>query len=145
MRRRKKQPMEQVQIADAQAKAKVSIVLQVLSGEKSIAAVCKEAGMNALQYYKLEGKMISAMANAASLPTTRGKKRDPMEAAAELAQQTDQLRQEHRRMQSLLRVSRKLLKTRRRGPRKVKSQERPPQALLPGTHRKPEPVRHEEE
>lgn len=145
MRQRKKAPMEQVEIADAQAKAKVSIVLQVLSGEKSIAAVCKETGMNALQYYKLEGKMIAAMANAASLPPMRGKKRDPLEAAAELAQETDQLRQEHRRMQSLLRVSRKLLKTRKRAPRKGKSEERPPAVILPGTHRKLEPVRPEEE
>lgn len=124
--RRKKGPLEKIEVEDPQAKAKVSLVLQVLSGEKTISAACKDTGIQPVQYYKLEEKMVQAMVLAAKMPPRRGRGKDPMVEASSLAEKTEELRQEHRRMQSLMRISRKLLnlgarKPRKNGPRKPKT------------------------
>jgi hypothetical protein len=103
-----------------QSIAKVSVVLNVLAGEKSIAQVCKDTGLKPLQYYKLEEKMVQAMMLAAKAPPTRGRARNPLAEATNLAEKTDALRLEHRRLQSLMRMSRKLLKSGTRKRRKYR-------------------------
>jgi transposase-like protein len=126
--KRKKQPLDRMEVTDAPAKAKVAMVLEVLSGEKPISQACQETGLKPLQYYKLEEKMIRAMLSAALLPNGAGRHRASGAATAAIAEETESLRQEHRRMKSLVRVSRKLLglgagKNRKYGPRKAKTSE----------------------
>jgi hypothetical protein len=65
--RRKKLPLEKMQMEDPEAKGKVSLVLQVLSGEKTIAEACKETGLKPLQDYKIEDRMVQGMLQAAKL------------------------------------------------------------------------------
>lgn len=137
MRKRKKQPLERIAVTDAAAKAKVALVLEVLSGEKSIGAACQEAGVNILQYYKLEEKMLRSMLEAALMPSMRRRGPSPATEATTLAAETEALRAEHRRMRSLVRVSRKLLglgtgKPRKTGLRSPKTGVWP-EATLPGT------------
>lgn len=123
--KRKKQPLERIAVTDEAAKAKVALVLEVLSGEKSIGKACEETGINMLQYYKLEEKMLRAMMEAALMPSMRRRGPSPAAEATTLAAETEALRAEHRRMRSLVRVSRKLLglgtgkprKTALRGPK----------------------------
>jgi hypothetical protein len=128
--KRKKLPLDRMEVTDAPAKAKVAMVLEVLSGEKPIAQACQETGLKPLQYYKLEEKMVRAMLSAALLPSGAGRGRAPGVGTAAMAEETESLRQEHRRMKSLVRVSRKLLglgagKSRKYGPRKAKTSELP--------------------
>jgi transposase-like protein len=126
--KRKKMPLDRMEVTDAPAKAKVAMVLEVLSGEKSIAQACQETGLKPLQYYKLEEKMVRAMLATALLPSGAGRHQVTGAATAAMAEETESLRQEHRRMKSLVRVSRKLLglgagKSRKYGPRKAKTSE----------------------
>ena len=116
--RRKKLPVDKMEVQDEQAKGKVSVVLDVLSGEKTITQACKETGLKPLQYYKIEDRMVAAMLEAAKMPAVRGRRGNPMAEATTLAAQTEALRQEHRRMQSLLRISKKLFRRGTRKPRK---------------------------
>lgn len=107
--KRRTPPMERLQVTDAAAKAKVALVLEVLSGEKPISQACRETGVNMLAYYKLEERMLRAMLAVAQMPPGRRSTRNPAAEASFLAAETEDLRQEHRRIRSLLRVSRKLL------------------------------------
>lgn len=126
--KRKKMPLDRMEVTDAPAKAKVAMVLEVLSGEKPISKACQETGLKPLQYYKLEEKMVRAMLAVALLPSGAGRHRATGAGTAAIAEETESLRQEHRRMKSLVRVSRKLLglgsgKSRKYGPRKAKTGE----------------------
>ena len=112
--KRKRSPLAKLENEDKVAKAKVSAVLEVLSGEKTISRACQESGLKPIAYYKLEERMIQAMLAAAAMPPRRGKRRDPALEASWLAQETESLRQEHRRLSSLMRVSNKLFRTRTR-------------------------------
>jgi len=71
--------------------------------------------------------MIQAMLAAVAMPPRRGKRRDPALEASWLAEETESLRQEHRRLSALMRVSNKLFKTRLRKPKLG----RPPKAAHP--------------
>ncbi|MCI0659195.1 MAG: hypothetical protein L0170_19245 [Acidobacteria bacterium] len=115
--KRRKGPMESMEIADEEAKGKVSLVLEVLSGEKTISQACKETGLKPLSYYKMEERMVAAMLDAAKMPALRGRRKSPMAEAASLSAQTEELRQEHRRIKSLVRITKKLF---RRGNRKMR-------------------------
>ncbi len=53
--RRKHLPLEQAGGANPEAKAKVALVLEVLSGERTISAACKETGLKPPSYYKGDG------------------------------------------------------------------------------------------
>ena len=125
--RRKRSPLDGVDPEEKEAKAKVSMVLQVLSGEKTIAEACRETGLKPIKYYKLEERMVQAMVATAKMPALRGKRKDPMTEMNDLATQTTELRQEHRRLQSLMRITRKLVSPKKRGPG------RPPKAANPPT------------
>src|SRR5471030_1695841 len=116
--KRKKGPLDSLDVEDKDAKAKVSLVLTVLSGEKSIAEACRETGLKPILYYKLEERMVRAMVATAAMLALRGRRKDPLREATSLAEETEQLRQEHRRLQSLMRISKKLLRGRGRKPRK---------------------------
>ena len=116
--RRKKGPLDMVEVEDQDAKGKVSLVLTVLAGEKSIAEACRETGLTPITYYKLEERMVRAMVATAKMPALRGRRKDPLTEATSLAEETTQLRQEHRRLQSLMRISKKLLRTGARKRRK---------------------------
>lgn len=99
-------------------RTKVAAVLLVLSGEKTIKQVCEETGLRPLQYYKLEERIIAAMISAVKLPEGRRKGGDPLTEATSLARRTEALRQEHRKMQTLVRLSRKLFRM-TTGPRRA--------------------------
>ena len=129
--KRRKGPLEGMEVEDQQAKGKVSLVLTVLAGEKSIAEACRETGLKPLTYYKLEERMVGAMLAVAKMPAVRGKRKDPLAEATTLAQETADLRQEHRRLQSLMRISKKLFRTGGRKPRK-NGPGRPKQAIPGG-------------
>lgn len=128
MRTKKAAPLDRLAVTDAAAKAKVAAVLAVLSGEKAISEVCRETGLQPLQYYKLETRLVEAMVATAGMPSSGRRRRSPVAEAATLAEKTEQLRQEHRRMQCLLRVSRKLLRPPKRA---RKGPGRPPKASPP--------------
>ena|SRR5687767_12802749 len=117
--RRKKGPLGSLDVEDQEAKSKVSLVLDVLAGEKSISEACRQTGIKPMQYYKLEERMVRAMFAAATVKPGRGRRKDPLAEASALATETDELRKEHRRLKSLVRVSKKLFKTSRRKPRKT--------------------------
>jgi len=125
--RRRINPLSRLPVTDEEAKAKVSLVLQVLSGEKSISEACRDTGMKALSYYKLEERLLRGMFVAASMPgAMRGRSKDPAKEANQIAAQTEELRQEHRRMQSLVRITRRLFRTGGarggpKGPRKART------------------------
>lgn len=127
--KRKRSPLSKLENEDKVAKAKVSAVLEVLAGEKTISKACQESGLKPIAYYKLEERMIQAMLAAASMPPRRGKRRDPALEASWLAEETETLRQEHRRLSALMRVSNKLFKARLR---KTKLG-RPPKATHPSS------------
>ncbi len=112
--KRKRSPLSKLANEDKVAKAKVAAVLEVLSGEKTISKACQESGLKPIAYYKLEERMVQAMLAAASMPPRRGKRRDPAAEASWLAEETETLRQEHRRLSALMRVSNKLFRTRLR-------------------------------
>lgn len=139
--KRRKGPLEGMDAEDQQAKGKVSLVLTILAGEKSIAEACRETGLKPLTYYKLEERMVGAMLAVAKMPALRGKRKDPLAEATSLAQETAQLRQEHRRLSSLMRISKKLLRAGARKPRK-NGPGRPKGAIPPQTlPETPEPAR----
>lgn len=113
--RLRKPPLEKIEVADPEAKAKVSLVLQVLSGEKSVSGACRETGLKPMGYYRLEDRLILGMLQAAKMPPVRGRRfRDPAAEANSLATETELLRQEHRQMQALVRVTKKLFRERGR-------------------------------
>lgn len=126
--KRRKMPLERLDVTDPEAKAKVMLVLQVLSGEKTINGACREVGLLPLQYYKLEDKMVRAMVERACLPAG-APRRDGAEEIRTLSEETEALRQEQRRMQSLVRITRKVLGLKNRRPRKT-SPGRPKEAVL---------------
>lgn len=126
--RRRKSPLERLEVADPEAKAKVMLVLQVLSGEKTINGACREVGLLPLQYYKLEDKMVRAMVETAMIPKG-APRRDGVEEIRTLSEETEALRREQRRMQSLVRITRKVLGLKNRRPRKT-GPGRPREALL---------------
>jgi len=139
--KRKKGPLDNLEVEDKDAKAKVSLVLTVLSGEKSIAEACRETGFKPILYYKLEERMVQAMVATAKMPALRGRRKDPLVEATSLAEETAQLRQEHRRLQSLMRISKKLLRKGARRGRKP-GPGRSKQAISLGTSAEtPEPAR----
>ena len=158
--KRKKPPLERFEGTDAAARAKVALVLEVLAGTSSITQACREAGLNAMQYYKLEERLVGAMLEAASMPAARGRRMSAAAAATRLAEETEALKQEHRRMKSLVRVSRKLFRPKgrkggKRGPGRPKKGTAPqgaskPQPEAPKRPRRleatlaPEPVSKEE-
>lgn len=108
--KRKVMPLEKIEVTDPDSKGKVAAVLAVLAGEKSISDVCRESELKPIQYYKLEGRMIEAMLAAVKMPATRGRRRSALDEATTLSEKTELLRQEHRRLSSLMRVSKKLVK-----------------------------------
>ena len=130
--RRKKEPLDLVDVKDQEAKAKVALVLEVLSGEKSIAQACRDKGIAPILYYKLEERLVRAMVVSASMPPSRGRRKDPLTEARTLVSETEELRLEHRRMQSLVRVSKKLFRSGRK-PRGKRGPGRPPKAASPET------------
>lgn len=117
--RRKKGPLGSLEVENPEAKTKVALVLEILAGEKSIAEACRQTGIKPMQYYKLEERMVRAMLAAAVVKPGKGRWKDPMAEASALATETEELRQEHRRLKSLVRVSKKLFKAGRRRGRKT--------------------------
>lgn len=138
--RRKKGPLGSLDVEDQEAKSKVSLVLDVLAGEKSISEACRQTGIKPMQYYKLEERMVRAMFAAATVKPGRGRRKDPLAEASALATQTEDLRQEHRRLKSLVRVTKKLFRTGRRKARKTgpgRPREGSPVQSAPTETRKP--------
>lgn len=113
---RKKDPLENLPAEDKEARGKVAMVLSILAGEKSIAEACRETGLKPLTYYKLEERMLRSMVATAKMPARRGRQKDPLAESTALVSETEELRREHRRLQSLMRVTRKLASGVKRGP-----------------------------
>ena len=113
-----------------EVKARVLAVLQALSGEKSVSEICRETGLQLIQYYKLEGTLLKGMVMAAEASLVRGRRRNPLLESKDLEERNLRLRQEVLRTQAMLRLSRKLFKIsgpgRKSGPRRG----RPPKTAV---------------
>jgi hypothetical protein len=132
---RRKDPLENLAPEDKEAKGKVAMVLSILAGERSISEACREMGLQPLSYYRLEERMLRSMLATAKMPARRGRQKDPLAESSELVSETEELRREHRRLQSLMRVTRKLAAGPKRGPgRPRKAVSTPPAPETP--HRK---------
>lgn len=123
--------MEKLQVENPEVKARVLAVLQALSGEKSVAEICRETGLQMIQYYKLEGQLVKGMVMAAEASLVKGRRRNPLLESKDLEERNRRLRQEVLRSQAMLRLSRKLFKItgarRKYGPRMG----RPPKTAAP--------------
>ena len=129
--RKRRNPSEKLQVENPEVKARVLAVLQALSGEKSVSEICRETGLQLIQYYKLEGQLLKGMIMAAEASLVRGRRRNSLLESKDLEERNLRLRQEVLRSQSMLRLSRKLFKItgprRKYGPRMG----RPPKAAAP--------------
>lgn len=128
--------MVKLEVENPEVKARVLAVLQALSGEKSVSEICRETGLQLIQYYKLEGQIVKGMVMAAEASLVRGRRRNPLMESKDLEERNRRLRQEVLRSQAMLRLSRKLFRIsggrRKSGPRRG----RPPKAateIVPGT------------
>jgi transposase-like protein len=126
---RKRNLESKVEVDQPEVKARVLAVLQSLSGEKTIAEICQETGLKPIQYYKLESQMINGMIFAAQSSLARRKGLNPLMETSNLEERNRQLRQENLRVQSMLRLTRKLFRVGRkpRGPGRPPGK-RPPKA-----------------
>ena len=109
----------QIRVEDPQVKARVLAVLQAISGEKPISQICQETGLLVNQYYKLEAQILKGMVLAAQASLPGGTKRNALLDSASLETRNRQLRQDNLRMQSILRLTRKLFKIGRK-PQKIR-------------------------
>lgn len=134
MPRRKKTMLDHLEIPDPQVKARVMAVLQALSGEKGITEICQETGLKQVQYYALETQMLKAMVMAAQA-SVQGRKGNLWQESHTLEDRNRKLRQDNRRMQALLRLTKKLFKM---GPRVRKP--RKWEKKLPMGATKPDPM-----
>jgi hypothetical protein len=120
--RKRRSPSETLQVENPEVKARVLAVLQALSGEKSVSEICRETGLQMIQYYKLEGQLLKGMVMAAEASLVRGRRRNPLLESKDLEERNLRLRQEVLRTQAMLRLSRKLFKmsgpARKSGPRR---------------------------
>ena len=127
---------------DEMAKAKVLAVLQGLSGEKTIAQICRETGLKPMAYYKMEGQMVKAMMMAAQASSENGQKSKALLESDSLLSRNEALRKENLRIQSMLRLTKKLFrngpKRRRRGRKPGRKPGRPPK-----TNPANPPVKHQ--
>lgn len=128
---RRKNLSERVEVENPQVKARVLAVLQALSGEKTISEICQETGLKQVQYYKLEGQLLKGMVMAAEASLTGGRQRNPLLESQDLEDRNRRLRQEVLRTQSMLRLTKKLFRMARRGPKTGPRRGRPPKALVP--------------
>lgn len=103
-----------MQVEDPQVKARVLAVLQALSGDKAISKICEETGLKPMQYYKLESQMLKGMMMAAQSSVEGGRRTSSLADSASLQERNQRLRQENLKMQSLLRLTKKLFKMGRR-------------------------------
>ena len=127
---RKRNVAARVEVENPEVKARVLAVLQALSGEKSITEICEQTGLKQVQYYKLEGQMIQGMVLAAQSSLTGRRGRSPLAASASLEDRNQKLREENLRVQSLLRLTRKLFRSGRK-PRGKRGPGRPPKGATP--------------
>lgn len=124
---RKRNLEAKVQIEDPQVKARVLAVLQSLSGEKTISQICQETGLKMIQYYKLESQMLKGMMMAAQASLEGGRNRlSSLAESSSLQDRNQRLHQENLRMQSLLRLTKKLFKMGKRGRKPQVRRGRPP-------------------
>lgn len=112
---RKRNLQNKVLVEDPQVKARVLAVLQALSGEKTISQICEETGLKMVQYYKLESQMLKGMTMAAQSSLEGGRRMSTLAESSTLQERNQKLRQENLRVQSLLRLTKKLFKMTRRG------------------------------
>lgn len=129
--RKRRNPSEKLQVENPEVKARVLAVLQALAGEKTVAEICRETGLQIIQYYKLEGQLLKGMVMAAEASLVRGRRRNPLLESKDLEERNLRLRQEVLRTQAMLRLSRKLFKI--TGPRRKYAPRmgRPPKAIVP--------------
>lgn len=129
--RKRRNPAEKLEVENPEVKARVLAVLQALSGEKTVAEICRETGLQMIQYYKLEGQLMKGMVMAAEASLARGRRRNPLLESKDLEERNRRLRQEVLRSQAMLRLSRKLFRItgnrRKPGPRRG----RPPKTAAP--------------
>jgi hypothetical protein len=76
-------PVDRLQVTDEDAKAKMLLVLGVVSGDQTISEACRQAGVQALTYYKLEERLMGGMYQAALMPPARRGRRSKGPAAEE--------------------------------------------------------------
>lgn len=115
---------------DAIARSRCLMILSVLSGETPVSEAIVEAKISRATYYQLEDKALQAMLavlNPFTMTTDAGMTdRSAANRIEELESQVQRLRQEKRRTERLLRLTRKTLKA----PVKLAHRGRP--SLTPG-------------
>jgi hypothetical protein len=106
-------PVDRLKVTDEEAKAKMVLVLGVVSGNQTISDACRESGLKAISYYKLEERLMGGMYQAALMPPGRRGRpsKDLASEANQIAAETEELRREYRRMQSLVRITRRIFRT----------------------------------
>jgi hypothetical protein len=89
------------------AKKRMSLILEVLSGLKGTAEACAVLGVNGMRYYQLEGRALQGMATALE-PQPKGRDKRPLEDQLKrVEQERDSLGRELRQTQVLLRMVRR--------------------------------------
>ena len=123
---RRKHPGERLEVDNPEVKARVMVVLQALSGEKTIREICRETGLKEIQYYRLEGQLLKGMAMAAEASLAVGRRRNPLLESRDLEERNLRLRQEILRSRAMLRLTRKLFRMGSKRPANGSRRGRPP-------------------
>lgn len=93
--------------ASARARQLASVVLEVLAGLRSPQEASEAVGLSTQRYYTLEARAIEGLVAALEpRPRGGGRRKSPDKERAELEARCEQLEQELRRAQALVRVAR---------------------------------------
>lgn len=88
----------------AEAKRKAAVLLEALTGLRTIQSASTELEIALPRYYVLETRMLQAMVDALE-PRARGRKRDTQTELKQLATENDRLAREIQRLQALYRAT----------------------------------------
>ncbi len=102
--------LKEKQDLDDMARRRCLMILSVLSGERPVTEVISESGLSRNTYYQMEERALEAMLTALG-PTPPGRKADQSAELAALTAKVTKLEQEKRRIERLLLLTRKVVKT----------------------------------
>jgi hypothetical protein len=90
------------------AKQHTAVILEVLAGLRSTQQAGEAMGVSPNRYYQLEARGLQGMLTALE-PIPRGRRKGPEEEVAQRKQETERLKREVIRLQSLVRVAQRSL------------------------------------
>jgi hypothetical protein len=100
----------------ADAKRKAAILLEALTGLRTIQSASTELEIALPRYYVLETRMLQAMVDALE-PRARGRKRDSAAEMKQLSTENDRLAREIHRLQALYRATQRAVGIKEADPR----------------------------